>query len=137
MFQQTMIIGNLGKDPEMRYTQDGTPVTDFTVAVSRRHKDRNGQMQEETTWFKVTCWRELAQTVYQYLKKGRQVMVIGDIKASAYIGQDGQPRVSLELTAREVKFLGNREDGGANANSGGVNAPAGNFAPQTDEELPF
>lgn len=109
MFQQCIIIGNLGRDPEMRYTPDGTPVTSFTVAVNRRWTDPSGNQSEKTWWFKVTCWRKLAETTNQYLKKGRQVMVIGEIDASAWIDQEGKPRASLELTARDVRFLGGRE----------------------------
>ena len=106
MFQQCIIIGNLGRDPEMRYTPEGTPVTSFTVAVNRKWTSADGSQGEKTWWFKVTCWRRLAETTNQYLKKGRQVMVIGEVDASAWTGQDGEARASLELTARDVRFLG-------------------------------
>lgn len=106
MFQKTIIVGNLGRDPEMRYTPSGVPVTTFSVAVNRRWTDQQGQPQEKTTWFRVTAWRKLAELCNQYLSKGRQVLVEGDIDASAWLGQDGQPRASLELTARTVRFLG-------------------------------
>jgi single-strand DNA-binding protein len=109
MWQQCMIIGNLGRDPEMRYLADGTPVTSFTVAVNRRWTGQDGTQGEKTWWFRVTCWRKLAETTNQYLKKGRQVMVIGEIDASAWVGQDGEPRASLDLTARDVRFLGGRD----------------------------
>jgi hypothetical protein len=82
VFQQTLIIGNLGKDPEMRYTPDGTPVTSFTVAVNKRWTGRDGSEQDKTTWYRVTCWRKLAETTNQYLKKGKQVMVIGEVEAT-------------------------------------------------------
>ncbi len=126
MFQQCMIIGNLGRDPEMRYTPDGTPVTDFTVAVNRRW-----ETGEKTWWFKVTCWRRLAETTNQYLKKGRLVMVIGEIDASAWVDQEGKPRASLDLTARVVKFLGGRQDVDS-----GADYEAGGF-PQQEEDIPF
>lgn len=106
MFQKTIIVGNLGRDPEMRYTPSGVPVTTFSVAVNRRWTDQQGQPQEKTTWFRVTAWRKLAELCNQYLSKGRQVLVEGDIDASAWLAQDGQPRASLELTARTVRFLG-------------------------------
>jgi single-strand DNA-binding protein len=109
MWQQCIIIGNLGRDPEMRYLADGTPVTSFTVAVNRRWTGQDGTQGEKTWWFRVTCWRKLAETTNQYLKKGRQVMVIGEIEASAWVGQDGEPRASLDLTARDVRFLGGRD----------------------------
>lgn len=102
MYQQTIIIGNLGKDPEIRYTAQGKAVTEFSVAVNRKGRDG-----DETTWFRVSCWGQLAETTNQYLKKGRQVMVIGDqLKASAWVGSDGEARATLELTARDVRFLG-------------------------------
>jgi len=106
MFQKTIIVGNLGRDPEMRYTPSGVPVTTFSVAVNRRWTDQQGQQQEHTTWFRVTAWRKLAELCNQYLSKGRLVLVEGDIEANAYLAQDGQPRASLELTARNVRFLG-------------------------------
>ena len=83
MYQQTIIVGNLGADPEMRYTPDGTPVTSFRVAVSRKWTGPDGNPSEKTWWFRVTCWRKLAETTNQYLKKGRQVMVVGEIDVSA------------------------------------------------------
>lgn len=118
MFQQTLIVGNVGRSPELRYLQNGVAVCDFSVAVNRVYTTNN-ERREETTWFKVTCWRQLAETVAQYLTTGRQVMVMGDIKASAYLDKSGQPAATLELTAREVKFLGQREGGGGGENGGG------------------
>jgi single-strand DNA-binding protein len=117
----------------MRYTPDGTPVTNFTVAVNRRWTGRDGGEGEKTWWFKVTCWRKLAETTNQYLKKGRQVMVIGEVDASAFAGQDGQPRASLELTAREVKFLGGRDESGGSFDSGDSNTT---YATE-EEDIPF
>lgn len=134
MFQQCIIIGNLGKDPEMRYTPDGTPVTSFTVAVNRKWSGRDGGEGEKTWWFKVTCWRKTAEIANQYLKKGRQVMVVGEVDVSAYMGQDGQPRASLELTARELKFIGGREGGeGASGGFGG----SASYPAQEEEDIPF
>lgn len=118
MFQQTIIVGNVGRSPELRYLQNGVAVCDFSVAVNRVYTTNN-ERREETTWFKVTCWRQLAETVAQYLTTGRQVMVAGDVKASAYLDKSGQPAATLELTAREVKFLGQREGGGGGGDNGG------------------
>lgn len=110
-YQYTIIIGNVGRDAELRYTPQGVAVCDFTVAVSRRWNDKNSNEQrEKTTWFKVSAWRGLAETASQYVKKGMQIMVAGEVDASAYTGQDGQARASLDLTARDIKFLGRRED---------------------------
>ena len=131
MFQQCMIVGNLGRDPEMRYTPDGKPVTTFSVAVSRRYTGADGSPVEKTWWFKVTCWQKLAETTNQYLKKGRQVMVVGEIDASAWTDPEGKPRASLELTARDVRFLGgSRDEAGGDA---GSTPPM----PQSEEDIPF
>ena len=109
-YQYTMIIGNVGRDPELRYTQSGTAVCDFSVAVNRRWNDRTtNEPVEKTTWFRVSAWRNLAETANQYVRKGMLVMVAGEIDASAYTGKDGQPHATLELTAREIRFLSRAE----------------------------
>lgn len=142
MYQNTIVIGHLGKDPEMRYTPSGVPVTSFSVATSRRWTNANGEQQEKTTWFRVTAWRKLAELCNQYLTKGRLVMVEGEVEASAWTGQDGQARATLELTARNVKFLGGRgEQGGGGGGGGGGGAqeaaePYGE-APGNEDEIPF
>jgi len=106
-YQYTIIVGNVGRDPELRYTQSGTAVCDFSVAVSRRWTDRqSGQQREKTTWFRVSAWRALAETASQYVHKGMQIMVAGEVDVSAYMGQDGEPRGSLDLAARDIQFLG-------------------------------
>jgi single-strand DNA-binding protein len=110
MFQQTIVIGRLGNDPEMRYTPDGQPVTHFNVAVNEKFK-ADGEDQERVTWFEVTAWGRQAETCNEYLRKARQVMVRGRISASIWETQDGKPRASLKLTASEVKFLGNGSNG--------------------------
>lgn len=129
MYQHTVIVGRLGNDPELRYTEDGTPVTDFSVAVSRRWTDQSGETQERTTWFRVTAWRKLAETCAQYLSKGRMVLADGEVSASAWTNRDGDPVATLELTARNVKFL----DKGSNGN--GKSARAAKHG--EEEELPF
>jgi single-strand DNA-binding protein len=127
-YQYTIIIGNVGRDPEMRYTQSGVAVCDFSVAVSRRWTDRtSNEQREKTTWFRVSAWRGLAETVNQYVHKGMQVMVTGEVDASAYAGQDGTPRATLEITARDIQFLGRRGEGG----------DEGSSYPSEPEDLPF
>jgi len=106
-YQYTVIVGNVGRDPELRYTQSGVAVCGFSVAVSRKWT-QDGEQREETEWFRVSAWRGLAETCNQYVHKGMQIMVAGRIAASAYMGQDGEPRASLELTAQNVQFLGRR-----------------------------
>ena len=110
MYQQTTIVGNLGRDPELRFTNQGVPVCDFSVAVNKRYTTAGGDSRDETTWFRVTCWRALAETVAKYMKKGSKVMVIGEIAVSAYTDKNQQPAATLELTAQTVKFLDSRDD---------------------------
>ena len=130
MYQNTTIVGNLGRDPEMRYTQDGVPVTNFSVATNERWTDRDGQPQERTTWFRVTAWRKMAEACNQYLSKGKQVFVEGRVSASAWVPKDGgDPRATLELTARTVKFLGRREPA-----AGEVEGPPAEMGP---DAIPF
>lgn len=140
MYQQVIIVGNVGRDPEMRYTGGGTAVCSFSVAVSRRWNDKTtNEQRDKTTWFKVTAWRQLAETCSQYVKKGMQIMVIGEIEASAYVTQNGEPRASLELTASQVKFLGSRGEGGASSGGGYGGDEGGfhqNFSSDADD-IPF
>jgi single-strand DNA-binding protein len=139
MYQQITIVGNLGQDPEMRYTASGVPVTNFSVAVNKRWTGQDGQKQEKTTWFRVSTWRQLAELCSQYLTKGSQVMVIGEMDdPSVWTDRDGNHRSSLEITARDVRFL----SGGDTMGGGGQGAPAragssGDAAPVSDEEIPF
>jgi single-strand DNA-binding protein len=130
---KAMIIGNLGKDPEMRYTQGGQAVTQFTVAVNRNYKDSNGEWKEETEWFRVVAWGPLAERSAEYLRKGRKVYVEGRLQTRAWEGQDGQKRYTTELIANTVTSLEprNREDvagepsGARSARGGETAAPAG------------
>jgi single-strand DNA-binding protein len=118
MLNKCLIIGNLGADPEMRYTANGNAVTTFRVATSRSYNSAEGERREETEWFSVVTWNRLAETCAQYLTKGRQVYVEGRMQTRSWEGQDGQKRYRTELIAETVKFLGNRND-----------SPAGGFAP--------
>src|SRR3712207_6774592 len=107
-FSQTIIIGNVGRDPEFKYTPQGIAVCDFSVAVNRV-SGKGDNRKEETTWFKVTVWRERAETASQYIKKGMKLMVIGEVRATAYLDKKtNQPTASLELTANDFKFLDSR-----------------------------
>lgn len=154
-FQQIILVGNLGKDPEMRYTPTGVPVTSFNMAVSRTWTDQSGQRQEKTTWFRVTAWRKLAEVVSQYATKGRQVMVVGELEeARTYTDRDGNVQISLEVTAQQFKLLGNRAEGGgggggsysgagenhsgsAERGHDGPSASTGGRGSTSDEDIPF
>jgi single-strand DNA-binding protein len=126
MYQQVIIVGNVGRDAELTYTPQGIAVAKFTVAVNKR-TGRGEDRKEKTTWFRVTAWRERAETIGQYVKKGMKIMVIGEIDISVYTDKAGQPAGTLELTANDFKFLDSRGEAqgefqgarGANASSGG------------------
>lgn len=143
MYQKIIIVGNLGGDPEMRYMPDGTAVTNFSVATSRRWSDsRSGDSREETTWFRVSVWRKQAETVNQYLSKGSKVLVEGRIKPDPQTGGprlftrgDGTAGASFEITADTVKFLSSRgeDTGGSYDDNGGY---AGGGA-QEEDDIPF
>jgi single-strand DNA-binding protein len=117
MYHKIILVGNLGRDPEMRYTSDGTPVTNFSVATSERWTGQDGQQQERTIWWRVSAWRRLAETCNQYLSKGRSVLVEGRMNVDPETGgprvftrNDGTTGASYEVTAFTVKFLGGRGD---------------------------
>jgi len=138
VYQQLTIVGNLGADPELRFTPDGTPVCNFSVATNRRWTSKEGVPGEETVWFRVTAWRRMAEVCNEYLQKGRQVLVIGHLKPDAetggpriWIGNDGEPRASFELTAQSVKFLGSKGDAGGSAASEAAQEES------EAEEIPF
>lgn len=114
MYQKTTLIGRVGKDAELAYTPTGIAVSKFSLAVSRV-TGKGESRQEKTTWFRVSIWREKAENLNQYIKKGGLLMVEGEISVNAYIGKDGQPAASLELTAHEIKLLSSKEDGGRGA----------------------
>ncbi|MBN1919622.1 MAG: single-stranded DNA-binding protein [Anaerolineae bacterium] len=139
MYHKVTIVGHLGKDPEMRYTPDGTPVTTFSVASSRKWSNTDGSQGEETVWFRITVWRRQAETAAQYLQKGRLVLVEGRLtpdKATGgprvWTGQDGTPRASFEITAENIRFLGGRTEGDSRA---GVAEPDASY--DGGEDLPF
>ncbi len=123
------IVGNLGRDPETRYLPSGVMNVSFSIAVSRRRTDQNGQQQESTTWFRVTAWRKLAEIIDGLAQrgavgKGRQVLVMGTIESREFQGQDGQTRTSLDVTADEFQLLGNRADSEGGPASGGGQSPS-------------
>ena len=128
MLAKAQVIGNLGKDPETRYIPSGQMVVSFSVASTRKYTDRSGQPVEKTTWFNVSAWNKLAETLDRltqdgYLAKGQQVYVTGRIELREYQANDGTNRTSLDLNADEVLMVGGRRDGGAPASGGGGGRP--------------
>ena len=109
---KVMLIGNLGADPEMRYTANGAAVTTFNVAANESWNDQNGERKERTEWFSVVTWNKLAETCAAHLAKGRQVYVEGRLQTRSWEGQDGQKRYRTEVVAETVRFLGGRDEGG-------------------------
>ncbi len=132
-----LIIGNVGGEPEMRYTPSGDPVTSFSVATSRRYTAQ-GEQREETQWFRVSAWNRLAETCNQYVTKGMKVYVEGRLSVREYLAQDGQTRTSVDVTAFEVRFL-NRpgETGGRPSEDAGGTGYAPSSAPEGAEDLPW
>jgi single-strand DNA-binding protein len=138
MYQNLIIVGNLGRDPEMRYTPSGQAVTNFNVATNRKYTTSDGNQVEETTWFRVSTWGKTAEVCNQYLKKGSKVLVEGRLNPDSTTGgpriwtrQDGTSAASFELTANQVRFLSTRiEDEGTYTadDSQGISEP---------EDIPF
>jgi single-strand DNA-binding protein len=118
-WQQTIVVGNVGRDPELRYTPSGRAVCGFSVAVTERWTDRQtNEQREKTTWYSVSVWGPQGETVNKFVKKGSQVMVIGDVSARAYTNNAGEPAASLDLNARDVRFLSGGGGGGGEYGGG-------------------
>jgi single-strand DNA-binding protein len=137
MYQRTVIVGHLGRDPELRYTASGTPVVNFPVATNRKWTDNDGTVQEETTWFRVNVWGRQAEICNQYLEKGRLVLCDGDIRTSQY-EKEGQTHYSWELRANVVKFLGGQGERGPVPSFEGEMAGNGmGMGSMAEEDIPF
>jgi len=106
---KVILVGNLGRDPEMRYLPSGDPVANVTIATSSKYKSKTGEMVEETEWHRVTFFGKLAEIVGQYLKKGRSVYVEGRIKTRKYTDKDGVEKYATDIIANEMQMLGSRE----------------------------
>ena len=162
-FNKIILVGNLGKDPELRYTPQGDAVCSFTMATNERKKDKSGEMQNIATWFRVTLWRHQAENAAKYLSKGRQVYIEGRLRIEEWTDRDNNKQKSLEVTATDMQFLSSGADRGesgggdysgghhegehdthsgppaasqsaaSSADSGGVSAAA----PVADDDIPF
>lgn len=120
-FCEIILVGNVGREPNLKFTATGTAVCDFSLAVNGRRK-QGEEWVDETTWFKITVWGADAEHVNQYVEKGKQVLVVGNkVEARSYQTQGGETRVSLEVTARKVQFLGSRNE--QNADTGDSEQP--------------
>lgn len=143
---KVILIGNLGKDPELRYTPGGQPVATFSLATTERWSDKNGQRQDRTEWHNIVVWGKLAELVNQYLKKGRSAYIEGKITTRSWDDRDGVKKYRTEIVASQVQFIGGN---GSSGNDSGPsytdqNVPGFDMAPiepssggSVDEDLPF
>lgn len=140
MYQSLTIVGNVGRDPEMRYTPSGAAVTSFSVATSRQYTNNAGETVKETVWFRVTTWGKQAEVCNQYVKKGNKVLVEGRLTADpatggprVWVGKEGSSRASFEVTANTVRFLSSRSEGGESHSMD----DGGGFVGAPDDDIPF
>ena len=142
-FNKIILVGNLGRDPELRYTPQGTPVCSFSLATNERRKDRTtGENNDITTWFRVTLWGRQAETASQYLTRGRPVYIEGRLRVEEWTDRDGKPRHTIEVHATDMQFIGG---GGRGEEAGSAPAKAaaapGDSNPEptdlNDDDVPF
>lgn len=140
-FNKIIIVGHLGRDPELRYTPQGTAVCDLNVATTEKRKDQSGEAQDQTTWFRVSVWGKQAEVANQYLQKGRQVYLEGRLRQEEYTDRDGNRRTSLRVHCTDMQFIGSRGDdaprsGGA-ARGGEPARDAGPPINIVEDDIPF
>jgi len=152
---KVILIGRLGKDPEVKYTPSGAPVAKFSLATDEVFKDRSGEQQKRTEWHNIVAWNKLAEICGEYLTKGKQVYIEGSIRSHQYEDQAGNKRTAYEIVAREMRMLGSRADSERVATASAERASADRPAPEpasaermpdsapppeqgiTDEDVPF
>ena len=143
-FNKIILVGNLGRDPELRYTPQGTPVCSFSLATNERRKDRTtGENNDITTWFRVTLWGRQAETASQYLTRGRPVYIEGRLRVEEWTDRDGKPRHTLEVHATDMQFIGGGGSRGEDAGAPPAKAAAAatDSTPEptdlSDDDIPF
>lgn len=157
-FNKIIIIGNLGRDPELRYTPQGIAVCSFTMATNEKRKDKSGELQDVTTWFKITLWRQQAENASKYLTKGSPVYIEGRLRIEEWIDRDQNKRYTLDVQATDMQFISAGRGGGgggeysgghddhdegftggstAPAAEGGSTSAASAAAPAADDDIPF
>ena len=151
-FNKIIIVGNLGRDPELRYTPQGVAVCNFSLATNEKKRDKSGELQDVTTWFRVTLWRNQAENAAKYLTKGRPVYIEGRLGVEEWTDRDGKSRYTLEVQATDMQFIsaGPRGEGDEEYSGGGQSAefagPADRStgaatasapAPSGDDDIPF
>lgn len=118
-FNKITIVGNLGRDPELRYTPQGVAVCSFTMATNEKRRDKSGEVQDITTWFKVTLWRNQAENAAKYLTKGSPVYIEGRLRIEEWTDRDNNNRYTLDVQATDMQFIGSRSDSMGGAEYGG------------------
>ncbi len=118
-FNKIILVGNLGRDPELRYTPQGSAVCSFSMATNEKRRDKSGEFQNIATWFRVTLWGNQAETAAKYLTKGKQVYVEGRLRMDEYTDREGAIQKTLEVNGTDMQFIGSREDGGGGNFGGG------------------
>ena len=146
-FNKVIIVGNLGRDPELRYTPQGTAVCNFSMATTEKRRDKSGEYQDVTTWFRVTVWDKKAEVAAKYLQKGSQVYIEGRLKLDEWTDRDGKTRTTLDVTATDMQFIGSAagRDGGGYSGDMDDNMPeapkttsaAVGTTPTPDDDIPF
>ena len=139
-FNKIILVGNLGRDPELRYTPQGNAVCSFSLATNEKRKDKSGEFQDVTTWFKVTLWGKQAELASQYLTKGRPVYVEGRLRMEEWTDREGRQRQSLEVNGTDMQFIGNRGDDTHHppaSSRSDDDAPAGAADMTADDDIPF
>jgi single-strand DNA-binding protein len=132
------IIGRLGKDPEVRYTQDKKAVGNFTIATSEKWTGKDGKKNEKTEWHRVVVWDKQAELCAEYLSKGRQVAIEGKLQTREWTNKEGVKQYTTEIVASHVEFLGSKEDGGGKAKAPPASEPDDSGADTPpDEQIPF
>jgi single-strand DNA-binding protein len=142
---KVILLGNLGADPELRYTPSGRGVVNFNIATSRTWNNKDGEKQEETEWHRIVAWDKLAEICGEYLKKGSQVYIEGRLQTRSWEDKNGIKRYTTEAVAMDMRMLGSRQDAGSSGSSGsskpsGTSSPPPDDLPSTfeaDDDLPF
>lgn len=125
-FNKIIIVGNLGRDPELRYTPQGLAVCSFTMATNEKRRDKSGELQDLTTWFKVTLWRQQAENAAKYLQKGSPVYIEGRLRIEEWTDRDNNNRYTLDVQATDMQFIGSRSD-----------APPADYSTSSNDEPSF
>ncbi len=144
-FNKIIVVGNLGRDPELRYTPQGTAVCNFSIATNEKKRDKAGDLQDVTTWFRVTLWNKQAENASKYLTKGSSVYIEGRLRVEEWSDKDGKNRFTLEVNASDMQFLsgGRSDDMSSEHSSGehfqdtGSSSGADISASPSDDDIPF